>query len=309
MFKLINGDCLEVMQSLIDDGVKVDMILTDPPYGTMDTDGGEKMGIHNWDKEIDLNKLNKIFPVILRPLGKMLLFSQEPYTAKLITSINKSIKFNQRLIWLKETFANPLGANKNCVNFYEDINLFSNHSYDVDKKHPLRNYFLECQEKSNMSTAEFNKLLNTKSMANHYFTQGIQFCIPSKEKYEVLQTTGFFPMDYEEIKAIDLEFKDSNKNKSVFNLEEGKRYKSNVFKYPRDNDGFHPTQKPVKLLEDLIKTYTNENDLVLDFTMGSGSTGVACKNTNRQFIGIELDKDYYQIAQERCKNYQTKLEV
>jgi DNA modification methylase len=61
----------------------------------------------------------------------------------------------------------------------------------------------------------------------------------------------------------------------------------------------HPTQKPVALLEYIIKTYTNENDIVLDFTMGSGSTGVACKNLNRDFIGIELDKDYYKIAKQR----------
>lgn len=63
----------------------------------------------------------------------------------------------------------------------------------------------------------------------------------------------------------------------------------------------HPTQKPLPLLEYLIKTYSNENDVVLDFTMGSGSTGVACKNTKRKFIGIELDDDYYNIAKERIK--------
>lgn len=63
----------------------------------------------------------------------------------------------------------------------------------------------------------------------------------------------------------------------------------------------HPTQKPVDLLEYLIKTYTNEGDLVLDFTMGSGSTGVACMNTNRRFIGIELDENYFNIAEERMK--------
>ena len=61
----------------------------------------------------------------------------------------------------------------------------------------------------------------------------------------------------------------------------------------------HPTQKPVALLEYLIKTYTNENELVLDFTMGSGSTGVACLNTNRNFIGIEQDEKYFEIAQKR----------
>ena len=64
----------------------------------------------------------------------------------------------------------------------------------------------------------------------------------------------------------------------------------------------HPTQKPVELLEYLIKTYTNENETVLDFTMGSGSTGVACVNTNRKFIGIELDDKYFEVAKERIEN-------
>ena len=70
----------------------------------------------------------------------------------------------------------------------------------------------------------------------------------------------------------------------------------------------HPTQKPVDLLEYLIKTYTNEGDTVLDFTMGSGSTGVACRNLNRDFIGIELDDEYFSIAEDRiCNDYQGKL--
>ena len=66
------------------------------------------------------------------------------------------------------------------------------------------------------------------------------------------------------------------------------------------------TQKPVELLEYLIKTYSNENDIVLDNCMGSGSTGVACINTNRNFIGIELDDKYYNIAEERIKNISIK---
>jgi len=64
----------------------------------------------------------------------------------------------------------------------------------------------------------------------------------------------------------------------------------------------HPTQKPIALMEYLIKTYTNENETVLDFTMGSGTTGVACKNLNRNFIGIELDNDYFDIAVDRIRN-------
>ena len=65
--------------------------------------------------------------------------------------------------------------------------------------------------------------------------------------------------------------------------------------------GGHPTQKPVALLEYLIKTYTNEGETVLDFTMGSGSTGVACVNTNRNFLGIELDEKYFEIAKKRIE--------
>ena len=87
-----------------------------------------------------------------------------------------------------------------------------------------------------------------------------------------------------------------------------KTYKQKFTNYPRQvlkfsvEYGLHPTQKPVPLLEYLIKTYTNEGELVLDFTMGSGSTGVAALNTNRRFVGIELDKDYFNIAVERLKN-------
>lgn len=75
---------------------------------------------------------------------------------------------------------------------------------------------------------------------------------------------------------------------------------------PNRNGKLHPTQKPVELLEYLIKTYSNENDIVLDNCMGSGSTGVACMNTNRNFIGIELDDKYYNIAEERIKNISVK---
>ena len=79
-------------------------------------------------------------------------------------------------------------------------------------------------------------------------------------------------------------------------------YPNNILEFARDKNAVHPTQKPVALLEYLIKTYTNEDNLVLDFTMGSGSTGVACMNLNRKFIGIELDKKYFDIAKNRIEN-------
>lgn len=78
-------------------------------------------------------------------------------------------------------------------------------------------------------------------------------------------------------------------------------YPSNVLRFKSEADTVHPTQKPVKMLEYLIKTYTNEGEVVLDFTMGSGSTGVACVNTDRSFIGIELDKEFFKISQDRIE--------
>jgi len=103
--------------------------------------------------------------------------------------------------------------------------------------------------------------------------------------------------EFTELKAIDDQFK--KQYPSTFNLWDGKKYKSNVFEYKKEYNGEHPTQKPILLLEDLIKTFSNENDLVVDLTMGSGSTGVACKNTNRSFIGIEKDEAYFKIAEQR----------
>jgi site-specific DNA-methyltransferase (adenine-specific) len=79
----------------------------------------------------------------------------------------------------------------------------------------------------------------------------------------------------------------------------GERYPNSILEFKRDKSKIHPTQKPVALMEYLIKTYSNEGETVLDFTMGSGSTGVAAKNLNRNFIGIELDDTYFNIAKER----------
>ena len=97
---------------------------------------------------------------------------------------------------------------------------------------------------------------------------------------------------------------------------DGKRNPLSILSFPRDGNRVHPTQKPVALLEYLIKTYTNVGETVLDNCMGSGSTGVACVNTNRRFIGIELDDKYFEIAKQRIdaairdkENPRTEIEV
>ncbi len=87
------------------------------------------------------------------------------------------------------------------------------------------------------------------------------------------------------------------------------KYPSNLISFRRVKKGMHPTQKPVALMEYLIKTYTNENQVVLDFTMGSGTTGVAAIKNKRSFIGIELDDDYFKAAQERIERETAQLQI
>ncbi len=97
-------------------------------------------------------------------------------------------------------------------------------------------------------------------------------------------------------------------NSKSFTRESTHRYPVNILTYKRDKrNGLHPTQKPVALMEYLIRTYTNPGETVLDFTMGSGTTGVACVNLDRNFIGIELDAEYFKIAQDRIASTPKRL--
>lgn len=94
---------------------------------------------------------------------------------------------------------------------------------------------------------------------------------------------------------------------STETISNGDRYPIDLIEFKRDKDKLHPTQKPVALLEYLIKTYTNENDLVLDNCMGSGSTGEAALRANRKFLGIELDENYFNIAKERLERVEQEI--
>jgi len=305
------GDCL-IESDKIESG-SVDLILTDLPYGNMNTDGGRKLGINGWDLAIEPKKVYEIANRILRKNGKMILFSQEPYTTKLITESIPNVPFNYRAIWEKDNFAVALGANKNMVSFTEDILVFSKNE-DTEKAHPLREYFYTEYEKTGLTYKEINRdYLETTfegggGMAyNMLCRTRLYFSMPTEDAYSRLQKTGYFNKPYDELKIEDELFK--NKMKSTFNLWEGNKYKSNILKYKKDYNGYHPTQKPVLLLEDLIKTFTNEGDLVVDLTAGSGSTAIACLNTNRQFIVIEKEQKYYDIILKRVGDFNKKIET
>lgn len=306
--KLYKGDCL-IESDKIESG-SVDLILTDLPYGTMkgrdyskqpnQKKGSKTAQDHQWDSVINTDKIMQIANRILRKNGKMILTAQDPFSTELKNKAIPNLPYNYSCVWEKSNFANCLLINKACANFYEDILIFSK-TNDTEKSHVLIDYFMGELKKTGLNQQGINNILGNR-MGGHYFTNGFQFCVPTEKNYLKLQTTGFFKTPYREIKEIDNQFK--KKFASTFNLWEGKKFKSNILKYDRSDVGHHPTQKPILLLEDLIKTFSNENDLVVDLTMGSGSTGVAAKNTNRDFIGIEMDDNYFNIATERINNEQ-----
>ena len=237
MINLMQGDCLERMKEIPDGSV--DMILTDPPYGTTNC---------KWDSIIPLEQMWSHLKRVIKPNGAIVLTAAQPFTSVLVCSNLKQFKYEW--VWQKESGTGMLNA----------------------KKQPLRD---------SESVLVFYK---KQATYNPQFTKGKPYTVKKGSDSQLY-----------------------NKSENVVTVNTGKRYPKTVQKFNRDRGSFHPTQKPVALMEYLIKTYTNENQTILDFTMGSGSTGVACVNTNRNFIGIELDENYFNIASERIKQSEETL--
>ncbi len=310
--KLYKGDCL-IESDKIESG-SVDLILTDLPYGTVKGLGGDikkykRLSNSDWDNVIDTDKIMQIANRILRKNGKMVLTANQPFTTELISKAIPNLPHCYNMYWDKMHFANCLVANKAPVSYIEDILVFSK-SECYEAKHPLRNTIQKYVSKYGkdllidlfLKEGRYTSELSARVHASYKFgfNKGMRFDLMNEKMYNYLCKFIDFEETFEELKQIDNEYK--IKYGSTFNLWEGKKYKSNILKYKKDYDGHHPTQKPVLLLEDLIKTFSNENDLVVDLTMGSGSTGVACKNTNRDFIGIEMNDDYFKIAEQRIND-------
>ena len=299
MIRLHCGDCLDIMPHI--PAGSVDLILCDPPYGTIKglslrTWSGETTA---WDDAVLPEKLFSLCERVLRVNGALVLFAQEPYTSQLITSAHGNLSFSYRLVWKKEHFANPLSVRKAPVSLFEDVLVFFK-KYDSEKTHPLREYSRRVLEFTGLKSGKaVNKVLGHRR-AEHFFQYDtLQFGLCTRSTYSELvsrfdieRMAGF--LTYDEMLNIHRRIAGR-----VFNLPPGQKYKPNVLEYARERERYHPTQKPVALLEDLIQTYSNPGDTVLDFTMGSGSTGVACVNTGRRFIGIEKEPQYFGVASER----------
>jgi len=242
MINLIHGECLEEMDKLIEQGVTVDAIITDPPFGTTRC---------KWDSVIPFDAMWERLNKIIKPNGAVVLFGSEPFSSALRMSNIKNFKYDW--IWEKTSATGHLNAKKMPMRAHENMSVFY-------EKLPVYN--------PQKTTGHDRKSSKTGKTYNSdcYGVEGAKPHYDSTERYP---------------RSVQIFASDKQKTK------------------------LHPTQKPVALLEYLIKTYTNEGETVLDFTAGSFTTGVACVNLSRKFIGIELDKDYFDIGVNRIKEHLT----
>ena len=238
-YKLLHGDCLERMKEIPDGSV--DLILTDPPYGTTAC---------KWDSVIPFESMWTELKRIIKPNGAIVLFGSEPFSSALRVSNIKQYKYDW--VWEKSKATGFLNSKKQPLRSHEIVSVF----YD---KQPTYNPQMRLSE-------PYNKGVRKEQADDDVYG--------SFNQVEVKNDTGL-------------------------------RYPRSVqyFKTAEHEGGYHKSQKPVTLLEYLIKTYNNEGETVLDFTFGSCSTGVACLNTNRKFVGIELDDNYFDIGAERMRNH------
>ena len=251
---LYMGDCLEKMKLIPDDSVH--LILCDLPYGTTKC---------KWDTIIDLDELWKQYMrVLIKPTGVVVLFGQQPFTSRLISSNYKWYKYN--FIWKKNKTTQFLLANYRPMKCTEDICVFSPGGAAAASRH-----------KGNMT----------------YNPQGL---VPVEIKKKNSQKRiGKMLNQAHHLGPNNKLIGDSEYTQKFTN------YPIELIEFDIESTTIHETQKPVKLIEYLIQTYSNEGNMVLDNTMGSGTTGVGCVNTNRKFIGIEIEKKYFDLSCDRLK--------
>jgi len=217
----------------------VDMLLTDPPYGTTE---------NFWDVPLPLPELWAAVKHAVKPNGAILLFAQCPYDKILGASNLKMLRYEW--VWYKDRGTGFLNARRMPMKKSENILVFY-------QKLPTYNPQFEYRE-------PYLRTHTSIGLSSNY---------------------GKF-------------------TRSGTGSSDGRRFPGNVIQFPVVNNGVHPTQKPVELCEYLIKTYTNEGELVADICAGSGTTAAACINTGRRFVCFENAPQYYALAAERIRKAQ-----
>lgn len=283
-YNLYQGDCLEVMKAIPD--CSVDAIICDPPYIGMVSE--------KWDR-LDYKAANMFYMEILNLIllklrngGRLILFGSNDT----LEYYYKNNKLLHRELLVVEKDVKSVSAGRNTRQYKQHINC-TEYIFVATKyaREHVRGILLSKQLEYKLTSKEINELLGVKSNGGGMWSiyTGNNKCnqVPTKEQWS-------------KFKEIFKDLPEYNSFEEVFNNALGKGNVLNNFDF-KIKDRKHPTQKPISLIEYLVLTYTNEAETILDFTMGSGTTGVACANTNRNFIGIELDEGYFKIAQERIE--------
>ena len=216
----------------------------------------------NWDVIIPFDKLWEQYNRIVKDNGTVVLFSSQPFTSLLVTSNIKD--YREELIWVKNKVSSGLMGKKRHLKCHENILVFckeKNYTYNPIMWDVPEDFIIK--RRVNEIFSETNNIIGTTK----------------KGRTRRIDTGTRLPISILPFKAPYSPKRNSKTMNGDYRL--------------------HPTQKPVALCEYLIKTYTDESETVLDNCMGSGSTGVACINTNRNFIGYELDEKYFEIAEKR----------
>lgn len=312
--QLYNGDCLEVMKNIADNSV--DCIVTDPPYN---------IGKAKWDK-IDnyIEWMGTVFlecQRVLKENGSFYFFHNDmAQIAQLMVWLQQNTKFifNSFIVWDKGDFRalswkNPseksnlrswFNTAEYCLYYtFQDESGLSTVMLDTNNFPTMRRYFKELQEYIGLNKKQI--LESIGQCADHCFRwNSSQWAMPTRETYqELIQNFNIDKWQgYKEYESLRQEYESL---RYTHNLDE--RH-NNIWKYKTENQGkYHECQKPLTVLERIIKTSSNEQDVILDPFMGSGTTGVACQHLKRNFIGIELDENYFNIAKERIeKAHETK---
>lgn len=261
--KLLLGDCLELLEQVPNESI--DLILCDLPYGTTDRVGvtkNNKNRLLEWDSVIDLEKLWFHYKRIIKPKGAIVLTADQPFTSKLIMS--NIDWFRYEWIWKKKKTTGFLHANYRPMKETEDIVVFS-----------------PAPASAPAGKSGSGMVYNPQNLIEKVVT-----------KQNKASRLGNFLHKPEHMGKNNKLLGSSEYTQKFTN------YPSEIIEFGLDKN-FHPTQKPLALMEYLIKTYSNEGDIVLDNCMGSGTTGLAAKNTNRDFIGMELNPEYFEYAQKR----------
>lgn len=242
-FRLIQGDCFQILPKLIDGGVKVNMCFLDLPYNETG---------YKWDKKgLNYDLLFKYLKELITEDGAILFTGTFKHGVTLYNHCSELYKYEW--VWEKDNGTNIPNVNYQPFRVHEYIFVYGKGRVSHGKRTPMKYH---PQKTKGTPYTQFNSSNN-------------------REKWK----GGL------------------NRTQTI---NKGDRHPHTIQYWKRDR-GYHPTQKPVAMIEYFIQTYTDEQDWVLDFTMGSGSTGVACKKLNRNFIGVELDKEYYEIARRRIQ--------